>query len=70
MSFLCVSLVCSLALSEVPLSQPDFVGLPKGARGRGNFLQHMLVRCGEEQYASKDDAEWEEEVVEEIGGRG
>lgn len=51
-----VCLLCSLALSKVLLSQADFVGLPKGAQGRGNFVQHMLVRCGAEQEVSKDAA--------------
>lgn len=67
LAFSCTS-VClsrSLALSEVPLGRADFAGLPKGAQGRGNFLQHMLVRCGAEQEVCKDDAEGKEEAVEE-----
>ncbi len=45
------------------------MGLPKGAQSRGNFLQHMLVRCGAVQEVSKDEAEGEEEEdVEETEG--
>lgn len=65
---LCLSAACSLALSEVPLRQANFAGLPKGAQGRGNFLQHMLVRCGAEQKVSKDSAEREGGGSEETEG--
>lgn len=41
------------------------MGLPKGAQGRGNAVQHMLVRCVAGQRVSRGEAKGKEEAMEE-----